>query len=149
MIGAIDYQQDISIYLSPEEIEKLPNNVLEGVIIRTAHPKQQGLGKLSINPSRENENGSGIGINNTPKYFKRNNFEIEIFMGDWAYKYFQKNGVIGLRHKMKDGSKIDIYNTSVKNITLDPFFVKDLEEYRDDRENLPDDLGWTPFSPPI
>ena len=137
MIAGIDYQGNIEAFLNKEEIENLPNSILEGVIIQTNKPKRQGIIRISVNEAKKKDNGWGIGLNDE-KYWKlKDNFELELFLGYRYYEQLKKAGFVGETQYMLVASRIDIYDKSrmcVSNI----FKIKDLEYYRDNRNELPE-----------
>ena len=59
MIGSIDHQADIDLYLEAEELRRLENGTIEGVLVKARHPKRQGTISISVNEARKNENGCG------------------------------------------------------------------------------------------
>lgn len=136
MIGGIGDDADIALYLNAEELRKLPDETIEGVLVKFSRPKRQGTVNISINDKRSNENGYGIGINDDQYWGKQDDFHIDVFMGTEWYQCVVERGVIGLRQRMLDGSKITVYDRSrmdgVDRVTADT-----LEFYRDNKERLP------------
>ena len=61
-------------------------------------------------------------------------------MGNECYEELKRRGVIGLRQRMRDGSKINVYDISKLN-GLSKIGAEQLEFYRDNREKLSDLLG--------
>jgi hypothetical protein len=139
MIAGIDYQADITLYLEAEEVKKLGSQRLEGVLVKVQKPKRQGTIYLSVNDARRNENGSGIGINDKGYWGVQEDFCIEVFMGTGQYKVLRERGRIGLRQRMLDGSKVNIYDRSRLN-GIDVTVAENLEFYRDNKERLPADF---------
>ena len=136
MIGGIDSQADIDLYLEVEELERLPHTTIEGVLVKTFKLKKQGTISLSINDVRKNENGSGIGLDDKQYWGVKDGFRVDVFMGSEWYQELKERGVVGIRQGMRDGSKIKIYDRA----RLDSWGVMDaenLEFYRDNKEILP------------
>ena len=140
MISGIDHECDIDVYLEAEEVERLPNEVLEGVLIKVRKPKRQGKTYISVNDSRSNENGFGIGVYDEEYWGKKQGFKVELFMADIWYKELRERGIVGLRHRMRDGSKVHIYDRS-KLSKIDESWPEHLEFYRDNKDRLHEDLG--------
>ncbi|MBS3086341.1 hypothetical protein J4422_01430 [Candidatus Pacearchaeota archaeon] len=140
MIAGISNQSDIDLYLESEEITRLEKETLEGVLIKTRRPKRQGTISISINEKRKYENGFGIGIYDKRYWGFEDGFHIDIFMGNECYEELKRRGVIGLRQRMRDGSKINVYDISKLN-GLSKIGAEQLEFYRDNREKLSDLLG--------
>ncbi len=137
MIGSIDNRSDIELYLDSIELEKLSNETISGVIIKILKPKRQGTISLEINDKRQNENGFGIGINDSKYWGISDGFHLDVFMSSEYYDNLKKRGVVGLRQRMRDGSKINIYDKSRCQST-DIISVENLEFYRDNKNALPD-----------
>ena len=95
---------------------------------------------ISINEKRKYENGFGIGIYDKRYWGFEDGFHIDIFMGNECYEELKRRGVIGLRQRMRDGSKINVYDISKLN-GLSKIGAEQLEFYRDNREKLSDLLG--------
>ncbi|MBS3066904.1 hypothetical protein J4205_03685 [Candidatus Pacearchaeota archaeon] len=140
MIASIDNQADICLYLEAEELKKLENETIEGVLIKILKPKRQGAISISVNDKRKYENGLGIGIDDSRYWDVKDNFHLGIFMGTEFYQELSKKGVIGLRQRMRDGSKIHIYDRSKLN-GIDEIYVETFEFYRDNKDKLRKDLG--------
>ena len=140
MIASIDNQAYICLYLEAEELKKLENETIEGVLIKILKPKRQGAISISVNDKRKYENGLGIGIDDSRYWGVKDNFHLGIFMGTEFYQELSKKGVIGLRQRMRDGSKIHIYDRSKLN-GIDEIYVETFEFYRDNKDKLRKDLG--------
>ena len=140
MIGGIDHQADIDLYLEAEELERLPNETLEGVLIKIRKPKRQGVISISINDERKMENGFGIGLDDKQYWGVQDNFRVDVFIGSKWYQELLQRRVVGTRQKMKDGSKIYIYNRSMLD-GINLRGAKHLEFYRDNKERLPENFG--------
>ncbi len=140
MIGGIDQQADIDLYLEADEVERLPNGTIEGVLVETRKPKRQGTIAVSVNDSRKNENGFGIGIDDKGYWKVQDGFRVNVFMGTEWYQELRERGVVGMRQRMRDGSKIHIYDRSRLD-GIDSMHVEHLEFYRDNKEKLSEDLG--------
>lgn len=138
MIASIDSQADICLYLEAEELKKLTNETIEGILIKILKPKRQGVISIFINDKRKYENGFGIGIDDSRYWSVKDNFHLEIFIGAEFYQELSKKGVIGLRQRMRDGSKISIYDRSRLN-GIDEIHVETLEFYRDNKDKLRED----------
>ena len=61
-------------------------------------------------------------------------------MASELYGILVEKGLISLRHRMRDGSKIGIYDRSKLDASgeLNPW---NLEHYRDNRDRLPEDFA--------
>ena len=140
MIAGIDSQADIELYLEPKELERLANETVEGVLVKTSRPKRQGTINISINDSRKNENGIGIGIDDSRYWGVADDFHVSVFMGSEWYRELMERGVIGTRQRMRDGSKIHIYDRSQLD-GIDFSASETLEFYRDNKEELTDHFG--------
>ncbi len=140
MIAGIDHQADITIYLEAEEVKTLGSQRLEGALIKTKLPKRQGTICLSLNDARKNENGFGIGINDKGYWGVQDGFCVEAFMGLEWYRLLLERGKVGLRQRMRDGSKIDVYDMSRLD-EIDAMNAENLEFYRDNKERLPAEFG--------
>ncbi len=140
MIARIDHECDVDIYLKEFEVKDLSEKTIEGILIKNFKPKLQGKIYLSVNDSRSYENGFGIGVCDEKYFGVNDNFEIEFFMGTEFYQDVLGEGVIGMRQRMRDGSKIQIYDCSkIDQIILAN--VENLEFYRDNRDRLPEHFG--------
>ena len=141
MIAGIDSQADLEVYLEPEEIEMLGRGeVINGVLIKVLKPKRQGTISISVNEKRKNENGFGIGIDDSGYWRIRDGFRLEEFLSSAWYASLRGRGLIGIRQRMLDGSKIHIYDRS-RLTGLDTLAPENLEFYRDNKERLGEDLG--------
>jgi len=141
MIAGIDSQADLEVYLEPEEIEMLGRGeVINGVLIKVLKPKRQGAISISVNEERKNENGFGIGIDDSGYWRIRDGFRLEVFLSSEWYASLRGRGLIGIRQRMLDGSKIHIYDRS-RLTGLDMLAPENLEFYRDNKERLCEDLG--------
>lgn len=49
MIGSLDSDRDLAVYVEAEEIPRLCDEIIEGVLIKFHKPKQQGQIFLSLN----------------------------------------------------------------------------------------------------
>jgi len=148
MIAGIDERADLDIYLTAEEVTILSSGTLEGVLVKTKTPKKQGTIAISINNQRNRENGAnGIGLDDS-KYWTNNHkylsitegFHLAIFLGHEWYDELKKEGKIGTRHSMRDGSKINVYDLSRLDY-IDRSNAETLEFYRDNKDQLFDTLG--------
>ena len=136
MIAGIDSQADIDLYLDPEELRRLSDSKIEGILIKTERPKRQGTISISFNDARKNENGFGVGLDDERYWEAKDNFHIEVFIGHEFYRDLVERGRIGTRQRMLDGSKIHIYDRSrIDNVTA--MSAETLEFYRDNKERLP------------
>ena len=140
MIGGIDHEADIDLFLEAEELERLSKETIEGVLVKTRQPKRQGKISISINDARKCENGFGIGLNDKGYWGVQDGFRVEVFMGSEWYQSLRKQGRVGTRQSMRDGSKIHIYDRSRCDGT-DSFRAENLEYYRDNKERLPEAFG--------
>ena len=139
MIGSIDYQADILLYLEAEEIKKLQNGRLEGVLVKMQKPKMQGIIGISINDARKYENGFGIGVDDKKYWGVSDGFHLELFMGAEWYNEFVERGVVGLRQQMMDGSKVQVYDKSKLSFS-NKMLAEHLEFYRDNKWRLLSDV---------
>lgn len=137
MIAGIDYQGNIEAFLDKDEIEKLPNGVLEGILIQTDRPKRQGRICISINEARKTENGFGIGLNNERYWGIEDNFELKLFIGTRYYEQLKKTGTVKEKQLMLIASKIIIYDRS-RVSSSNIIKIKGLEFYRDNKDGLPE-----------
>jgi hypothetical protein len=140
MIAGIGPDADIDIYLDAPEIILLKNTVLHGVLINTRKPKRQGLISLSVNDLRKMEKGFGIGIDDSKYWDLQDDFCLDVFLGFEWYEMLVENKSIGTRHRMMDGSKVTVYNSSRLGF-VDLEIMKTLEFYRDHKDRLRDCLG--------
>ena len=136
MVAGIDHQCDIDLYLNTEEMGRLAHENIESVLIKTRTPQRQGIITISINNTRNYENGSnGIGLDDS-KYWKiTDNFQIDVFLGLEWYEELLEKGRIGTRHSMRDGSKINIYNLATLEY-IDRSNAETLEFYRANKDRL-------------
>jgi hypothetical protein len=136
MIGGVDTKTDISLYIDKDELERLSNQTIEGVLIRVGRPKMQGTVTISINNERNRENGSfGVGLDASRYSGFLDNFHIDVFIGIEWYQELVEKGKFGTRHSLRDGSKIAVYERSVLE-TIDRFVPENLDFYRDNRDRL-------------
>lgn len=92
MIGGIDFQADIDLYLDAEELERLLNATIEGVLIKIQEPKRQETISISINDARKNENGFGSGLDDKQYWGIQEGFRVDAFMGSEWYQELQERG---------------------------------------------------------
>ena len=116
-------------------MERLSSESIEGVLIKTHEPRYQGTVKISIDDDRKNERGSGIGLDDSGYSGLQDGFHIDVFMGSEWYQRLKRYGMVGLRQRMRDGSKILIYDISILN-SFDAMRVESLEFYRDNKDKL-------------
>ncbi|MFA5749901.1 MAG: hypothetical protein WC895_01620 [Candidatus Shapirobacteria bacterium] len=133
MVAGVDYQTNISIFFKQGEIEALSKGQkIAGILIRKNNPHQQGLINVQVDNDKENLNGFGIGIEDKKYWGIKENFELDIFIGNYYFGLLQERGRIGTRHSLLDGSDITLYNN------LDDFntrnMVDNLEFYKDNKE---------------
>ena len=134
MISSIDSETDISVYLTADNVEQLSKGTIEGVLIEIASPKRQGTLRISVNDKRKNENGFGIGICDKKYWSKKQDFHLDVFVGNDYYGILKERGRIGTAHGIRNG-KIILYDIS-KVDGIDAYTVKSLEFYRDNKEKL-------------
>ncbi|MDO8660750.1 MAG: hypothetical protein Q7K43_02580 [Candidatus Woesearchaeota archaeon] len=140
MIGGIDQQADIELYLEAEEVKRIQAEPITGVLVKIEKPKRQGTISVVVNDARQNEDGFGIGVDSS-KYWKvKDDFHITVFVGSEWYQQLLERGVISMRQRMLNGSKIHIYDKS-KLEFIHAMRAESLEEYRDNKERLRDELG--------
>jgi hypothetical protein len=135
MIAEIDQQADISIYLKENELDNLSNGkVIAGILIRIHKPESQGTINVQLDDNKKNINRCiGIGVDDNNYWGIKNDFELNIFIGNYFFNMLRENGRTGTRQSMLDGSKIDIYNYLTLN-GMEKSFVETLEFYRDNKE---------------
>lgn len=133
MIASIDYEWDVNLYFSPEEIIELENgNTLEGVLIKIHNPGLQGEIYVCVDDKRKNENGYGIGL--IDKNFSRSTCgDINVFIGDYYFKLLKERGKIGVRHSLLNGAKINLMDIS-KIGALEKSSKDTLEFYKENRK---------------
>ena len=136
MIGGINKELDIEVFLDAEEVKKLQDEVLEGILIKWNKPKQQGTVQLSIEDGRSTERGFGIGVVDTG-YGWDSVGKFELFMSKQYYAVLREQGVVSIRYGIGFGSKVEVYNKS-KLEDSDELRVQNLEHYRDNKDKLPD-----------
>ncbi|MFC1753873.1 hypothetical protein ACFL96_10880 [Thermoproteota archaeon] len=139
MIGSIDHDCDIMVYLQPDEVGRLADSTLEGVLVKWNHPKRQGKLFLSVDDKRSMENGSGIGVDDNDYWGKKDDFEVKLFMATHWYKELKGRGIVGLRQRMLDGSKVHVYDVT-KIETLQASGAEHLEFYVENRDRLPSEF---------
>ncbi|HJW96631.1 MAG TPA: hypothetical protein VJ485_00535 [archaeon] len=141
MIGGIDGKADTFLYLDSEEMQRLPDETIEGVLVKIHKPKRQGTVYLSVDDSRKNENGpNGIGVDDKGYWGVQDGFCVRFFMGTEWHRELQKKGRIGTRLRMRDGSEIHVYDRSRLD-GMDAGAAEYLEFYRDNKERLPEDFA--------
>ena len=141
MIGSIDEQADIDLYLEKEEVNQPLNKIVEGVLIKIHKPKKQGTISISLNDQRKNQNGFGIGVEDKDYWNKQNNFHIDIFIGSEYYEILKNKGRIGTRQRIRDGSKINVYDLSKFKEGIEQENFDYLKYYRDNKDKLIEKLG--------
>ena len=129
MIAGIDQQADIAVYLKNGEMESLSKGgVVAGILTRIHKPESQGTINVQVDDDKKNINGCiGIGVDDDNYWGIMNNFQINIFIGDFFFDMLQRQGQTGTRQSMLDGSKIDIYNNNL-------IAIQTLEIYRDNKK---------------
>ena len=131
MIASVDKEADITIYLNPEEINKLQQEQLSGTLIKQHKPEQQGIINLyyGLNPEIDMP-AFGIGVEldiRTPR--------ADVFLTPDVYEHFVENRRYGTRYG-HIGSKIslkDISRMKRIDITMGP---EQLEWYRDNMHKM-------------
>ncbi len=134
MIASVDSTADLEVFLESEEIERLERETIEGVLIKHSQEKLQGTLSLQIDDKRSTQTGFGVGVNDKEYWGVPDNF-----MAASVYRDLKQRGSIGLRHRMKDGAKVHVYDRSRIN-SMDRHALENLEYYRDNRELLPKDV---------
>ena len=137
MISGIDSQSDIVLYLESKELEELSSKTIDGILIKECNPKKQGTISISVDDSKKDKNGFGVGIDDT-KYWGFEKFHIDVYIGSEYYQNLCEKKIIGTRTRMMDGSKIHIYDRSNFDDCTKTFAVEQLEFYRDNLEKLLD-----------
>jgi hypothetical protein len=139
MIASIDHEQDIRVYMSSEEVEKLKTGSLEGILVKWHKPKQQGIIVVSVNDVLKiNNDTSGVGVVFT-EYNWKNVGKVELFLRAHFYSDLVANGKNGVRYGTV-GSKVHVYNLSIDDFDIRSA-VKSLEFYCDNKDRLPADFG--------
>jgi hypothetical protein len=134
MIAGIDQQADISIYLNPEEVNKLAGGQnIAGILIRRHWPESQGTINVQVDTTKENLNGFGIGIEPHNYWELTDGFQMDVFIGDIYFNRLRQLGHTSLRHDLKDGGKIGIYSESTFETRM---VVDELNFFRDNKEKL-------------
>lgn len=137
MIGSIASNADIMVYLQEGDLERLANERLEGIIIRSHKLKSQGIFYFSIDESLKNLNGFGIGIDDSNYWGVKNNFSLKLFISMEYYTTLCDKGKLGIRHRLSDGSHIDVCDWS----KLDSMELNNMEQiqfYHDNKDKIPD-----------
>ncbi len=92
-MGSLDFQGDISVYLSSTEIKKMHSNVVEGAIIKLNKLQQQGKCLILVNDNKSSLNGYGIGVVRTIN--QQNSIgNIELFVNKVYYEVLNEKSVI-------------------------------------------------------
>ncbi len=139
MIASVDRQTDLEVFLEVEEVACLERETIEGVLVKHAHEKRQGTISLQIDDTQSTHIGFGVGVNDKEYWGVPDNFRIELFMATSVYNDLKQRGCIGLRHRMKDGAKVHVYNRS-RISSMERHTVESLEYYRDNRGQLPEEV---------
>ena len=112
MIAGIDYQTNIDVLLEKKELDKLKDSILEGILIKTDDPEEQGTIRLSINEERRKENGYGIGIDYKDYWKEGSNFKLALFIGKRYYEHLKEKGEIKAMQAVLTASQISIHDIS-------------------------------------
>ncbi len=133
MLAGIASNTDISVYLDPDEIERLESQVVDGVLVHWNYPKEQGTVEVTASQYPQE------GLNRTIKVQKNNRShedvgDLSVYLNQDAYETLLQNGFAGIRYNAR-GDKIHLRNTSQLDST-EGFRLEDLEFYRDNRDNL-------------
>ncbi|PIN89719.1 hypothetical protein COU60_02805 [Candidatus Pacearchaeota archaeon CG10_big_fil_rev_8_21_14_0_10_34_76] len=134
MIGSIASNYDIEVYLEPEEIVRMAGEKIEGCLIKAHLPKLQGIVSLCIDDEKSRLNGQGIGVDDSA-YGRGNDFRIDLYMSQYIYEGFVRDGSVGLRHRALDGSKVRVYD-SLRIGFPETSVLKELQWCRDNKERL-------------
>lgn len=137
VIGSIDDQCNIFLYLGNNEIKNLPDQCVSGVLIKSYKTKSQGTFTVYLNDERKDENGFGIGINDKQYWEIEDGFHLDVFLGSFYYDRLINSGKASTRQRMLDGSDVFIYDRSKLDST-DSIVIDDLEFYRDRKNGLSD-----------
>lgn len=124
MFASIDSQQDIDIFLSPEEIDQLKSRTIEGTLIHIKNPKVQEKIVVSIN--KENSR-LGIGVKSEDSGYC-------VYVSPESYHRFRENGDTGARYNTL-GSKVNIIDESRAD-TQDVRCLDNLRFYFEHRDQL-------------
>lgn len=108
MIAGINYQADIDLFLEAEEVKRLEAGTIEGVLIDRDKPKRQGTITISVRP----EKWIGVKVEGKDYWGVKEGFRVEVLLEVSYYKELRERGFLGLRHRMLDGSKINIFDRS-------------------------------------
>ncbi|MGM5488664.1 MAG: hypothetical protein ACQESG_06965 [Nanobdellota archaeon] len=131
MIAAISSQADIAVYVTTDEVGRLSSERLEGVLIRRSDPKDQGVITLELSDARPN--GFGIGVDSS--LYGARPFQIGLYMATGYYEHLVEQGRLGMRHKMRDGSQVDIYDRSQLD-TSERMNVEMLDFYQEYKDQI-------------
>lgn len=112
MIALIDQNWDISYFLEKNEINKLKDQALEGMLVSVDKPNKQGTTNISVIYGRCNVrtfNGIGVSsVGSSPNSLG----EIKTLLNDFWFKELQRTGKVGLRQWVFDGAMIEVYDRS-------------------------------------
>jgi hypothetical protein len=140
MIAEIDNQRDITVFLTTDEVAQLSTETLEGVLIKSDKPKQQGIIFVSVNAERYNGSAVGVFEDKIDFYSYSTAGKFEIFIGPRYYENDLKTrGIIGVRYGSM-GSKVHIYNYTLLG-GMERINAENLEFYRDNKDKMPDSFG--------
>ena len=126
MIGGIDSKYDITVFLQAKEIERVSNEVLEGIIIKIEEPEKQWPLFVSVNDKRSYDGGYGIGVQDN-RHSQDSDKKIELFIGNEWYQRLQSAGAVELRHGTH-GSKVCLSDASKG---MEAIAKENLEQYID------------------
>ena len=129
MIGSIDHKADIELFLEAEEVERLKDETIEGVLVKIQKPKMQGTITLCVNSA------DGVKIDDKQYWGVKDGFHLDVFMGAELYQQLRQRGIVGVRQRMRDRSKIHIYDRT-RLQGMDAIRAEHLEFYHDNKEKL-------------
>jgi len=125
MIAGINNNADINSYLEAEEIERLPRETIEGVLIDIRKPKRQGTLTISVGGE------GGIKVDDKDYWVTEEGFRVVAIMTPRHYQELRERAMIGVR--IPDKGKFHVYDLSRLD-TWRATEVKNLESYRDNKQ---------------
>ena len=131
MICAIDHQWDLSVFLRKKEILALRKHSLEGVLIKTHKPQQQGTLQLTMDPDL----GAIAATVAFHDYSSSHVGAVQVTLSRTAYELLVEQDQYGIRYQGGlNGSKLQLYNRA----TTHPDPTKTLRWYVQNKERLPE-----------
>ena len=131
MLSAIDSKDDITVWLSPEDIERLASETLEGVLVCVPKPKRQGTLSLTVDSKR------ALG---SSKVDSAQALQLHAFIDQDRYRMPACACKTEDRYDGWSGSKILFLDISHLD-GMAQFAYERFVKYRDERNQLPDRMG--------